>query len=475
MSQLFPAATTGTPAPQPPDLRHRIAAIDILRGIGVLGALFTSIWVFGGFSDQQQNQLLQTSKGWNYRVYGAIQLLFDGKMLPLVAMALGAAMVISLSKEHEAGKQASFDVFIKKHLWLIVFGVFNAIVLLWPMDVLFQLGIIGILLVVFVRMKPANLLIAALLMTAIYSGKYYWDYADDKKTYRKYLAATALEKKFEKDSIAKAQKGLKAKKDTLTKFQKEDKEAWTGLLATKKVDVNKDKGENKAMRSGSYGKVWNHLLPRSQSREAQWTYKKGIWYLAAFLFFGMLLYKIGFFANRFSRPQYWLFALLGISAGMLLGWWRLHYAQIALQHYEQYVKQQPLPNMLYYPLEQAFTAIGYCSLVMALVQTALFKKLLRPAEAVGRMALTNYLLQTVVCTLFFYGYGAGYFGRLSQFQLYGFAAELILVQCVLSVLWLRRFNYGPTEWLLRRLSYGRWLPQPFCKPAGGRPELAVYS
>jgi uncharacterized protein len=58
--------------------------------------------------------------------------------------------------------------------------------------------------------------------------------------------------------------------------------------------------------------------------------------------------------------------------------------------------------------------------------------------------------------------------------LYFFVAEVLLVQMVFSVLWLRRFNYGPAEWLLRRISYGKWLPRAMRKPSAGEP-LTVLS
>jgi uncharacterized protein len=131
--------------------------------------------------------------------------------------------------------------------------------------------------------------------------------------------------------------------------------------------------------------------------------------------------------------------------------------------------------MLYYPVEKVVMAIGYASLVMALIESRVFKKLFRPFAAVGQMALTNYLLQTIICTVFFYGYGMGYFARLTQFQLYFFVAEVMLLQMVFSVLWLRRFNYGPAEWLLRRISSGKWLPLPFRKPSATEPTISVLS
>ncbi len=458
-----------------PPAYSRIPSLDIIRGIGVLGALFVSIWIFGGFSEQQQNQLLLTSKGWNYRVFGALQIFFSGKMLALVAIVFGAAMVIFLSKQQQAGQQPAVDVFVKKYLWLIVFGVFNGLVLLWSRDILFHLGIMAILLFVFFRMKPRALLVATLLMTVVYCGKYYWDYADHKKMYGKYTAAVTLEKKYEKDSVAKAKKAIVAKKDTLTKFQKQDKEAWEGLVAGKKVDLKKDDDNIKKMRSGNYGKVWNHLLPATQSRQAEWLYKKGVWYLAAMIFMGMWLYKIGFFTSRFTRGQYFLLAIAGITVGVLLAWYRVHFQQISLQDYEKFVKNKALPHTIFFPIEKAAMALGYASLVMALLHTTVFSKIFSAFAAVGKMALTNYLLQSIVCTMFFFGYGMGYFARLTQFQLYLFVAEVLLLQTIFSVLWLRRFTYGPAEWLWRRISYGKMLPHTMRKQSTTPQTVTVLS
>jgi uncharacterized protein len=442
----------------------RISSLDVLRGLAILGALFVAIWAFGGFSEQQQNAALLQKKGAGHIVYTVVQFLFDGKMLALISLVFGASMVIFLSKEREVGRQPADDVFIKRQLWLIVFGVVNAVLFLYPMDFLFHLGIVGLLLFPLVRISKKALLIAALATTFVYCGKLFWDYADDKKTYHKYIAVTKLEKKFEQDSLAKAKGGVVAKKDTLTKQQKGEKEAWTGLVAGKKVDVKKDEGSVTAMRNESYGKVWNHLLPQAQGREAAWTYQKGIWDVSAMLFLGMLLYKIGFFNHRFRTKRYVLLALVALGGAVLLGWFRLHFQVQALGDYEKYVSSQLLPANLFYPVERAATALGYASLVMFLLSFRVFAKLLYVFEAVGKLALTNYLAQTLFCTWLFYGYGLGHYGRFSQYNLYFIAAEMILVQCVFSVIWLRYYHYGPAEWLLRRLSAGKWLPASLRKP-----------
>ncbi|MFN7161804.1 MAG: DUF418 domain-containing protein [Fimbriimonadales bacterium] len=84
--------------------------------------------------------------------------------------------------------------------------------------------------------------------------------------------------------------------------------------------------------------------------------------------------------------------------------------------------------------------------------------LLAPIAAAGRMALTNYLMQSVVCTLLFYGYGFGLHDRVGIAQGVGLTVLIWGVQVVLSALWLARFQYGPMEWLWRSLTYGKRLP-----------------
>jgi uncharacterized membrane protein YeiB len=101
-------------------------------------------------------------------------------------------------------------------------------------------------------------------------------------------------------------------------------------------------------------------------------------------------------------------------------------------------------------------ALGYLGLVTVLMQGAAAKWLSWLAPA-GRMALTNYLMQSVLMGLFFYGYGLGHYGmgRAGQFA---FVLVVYVAQVVFSQLWLRHFRYGPFEWLWRSITYWRWQP-----------------
>ena len=88
----------------------RIQSLDVLRGIAVLFALFISVWFFGGFSQNMQNGLLLSSKGFDYRLFGTVDLLFDGKMRALIALVFGAGMLLFLSKDNQKGKLSTQDL-----------------------------------------------------------------------------------------------------------------------------------------------------------------------------------------------------------------------------------------------------------------------------------------------------------------------------------------------------------------------------
>ncbi len=81
------------------------------------------------------------------------------------------------------------------------------------------------------------------------------------------------------------------------------------------------------------------------------------------------------------------------------------------------------------------------------------------------MALTNYLLQTVICVTFFYNYGVGFYGKVGPAAGIGLTLLIYGLQIPLSVWWLRRFRFGPAEWLWRTLTYGRLQPMRVSQPA----------
>jgi uncharacterized protein len=102
--------------------------------------------------------------------------------------------------------------------------------------------------------------------------------------------------------------------------------------------------------------------------------------------------------------------------------------------------------------------LGYAATVIGLVSTPAGKRMLAWAAPVGRMAFTNYLAQSLVLGFVFYGYGFGLFGRLSVTTAFTIGVVLYASQVAISAWWLRRYRYGPIEWLWRSLMYGTRQP-----------------
>jgi uncharacterized protein len=99
---------------------------------------------------------------------------------------------------------------------------------------------------------------------------------------------------------------------------------------------------------------------------------------------------------------------------------------------------------------------GYTSGLALLFLNDEWRKWLMPFAAVGRTALTNYLMQSVICTLFFYHYTTGLFGRVGP--AWGWLPTVVLfgAQVVISNLWLKHYRFGPMEWLWRGMTYGKF-------------------
>ncbi len=116
---------------------------------------------------------------------------------------------------------------------------------------------------------------------------------------------------------------------------------------------------------------------------------------------------------------------------------------------------------------------AYIALILLLVQGNFFKLLLKPLSAAGRMSLTNYLSQTIICIIIFNGFGFGLVNRLSVTEGILLALAIFLLQVIWSNIWLRRFRYGPMEWLWRVLTYKQL--QPLLIAGKAKPEKELIS
>jgi uncharacterized protein len=98
-------------------------------------------------------------------------------------------------------------------------------------------------------------------------------------------------------------------------------------------------------------------------------------------------------------------------------------------------------------------ALAIIAMVATLWQKEGWRRPLAILAPVGRMALTNYLLQTLICVFIFYGYGFGQFGKVGAAEATLIALAIFVIQILISTMWLRYFEYGPMEWIWRQLTY----------------------
>lgn len=171
------------------------------------------------------------------------------------------------------------------------------------------------------------------------------------------------------------------------------------------------------------------------------------WQLAGMMLIGAALMRSGWLKGQFSPGHYRLASLVLVTLGMLINlpgivtqWqlgWSYRWSAFLLQ----------VPRELSAPLQ----SIGYAALIWGFwPQLYRLRRLVRAIACVGRMALTNYLLQTLICTTIFWRFGL--FMRYDRLQLLVFVPPIWLVNLLFSVLWLRYFRQGPLEWLWRRLT-----------------------
>jgi uncharacterized protein len=113
-------------------------------------------------------------------------------------------------------------------------------------------------------------------------------------------------------------------------------------------------------------------------------------------------------------------------------------------------------RFVFHALDWSVEAVGlaYAALILLLFQTRRGARILAPLAATGRMALTTYLTQSVVCTTLFYSYGFRLIGRVRYTGMFAITVTLFAVQMAISVWWLKRYRFGPVEWVWRTLTYG---------------------
>jgi len=349
--------------------------------------------------------------GANYVVWYLSHLLADQKFMTIFSTLFGAGIVLMSQRAEARGRKAT-GIHYRRSFWLLVFGAVHAYAL-WAGDILFIYGLCSLWVFWFRRLSPTVLIIIGLVVL---------------------MGAPAF------SLLAGSTIDLWPPEATAGFEQ-----AWQPTAAQIAEEV------------GNYRGGWLEQMP-SRALAAVGMHTGAFifwafWRVTGLMLIGMALFKLGFFSAEWSERTYgglFIAAIViglpviafGVSQNFAAGWGLSRFFLGSLYNY----------------FASLLVSMGWASGIMILCKRGALTWLTSGFANFGRMALSNYLLQTIICTTIFYGHGFGYFGGVSR------VGQLLIVfgvwafQVPFSAWWLARFRFGPFEWLWRSLSYLKFQP-----------------
>jgi uncharacterized protein len=426
----------------PVSASERLLAVDALRGFALLGILAMNMIHFAWPGVVYGNPLRGGGfEGADRALWYLNHLVFEGKMMTIFSMLFGAGLV--LMDQRAAARGASVrGVYYRRVLWLLVIGLIHAY-LIWSGDILVLYAECGLFLYLFRNRTPRTLIIlgisALLLFVPVMLG-----FAAGLD----YMKATAARVEAQQKAGETPKPSERRIHDIWTEHLQKNFEPTTEQRA-------KDWDKDIAVHRGGYiGIVKHRALPMLVSQIMELIF--GVLFFAGGrMLLGMGLMKLEVFSASRSRRFYAWMVALGYGIGLPL---MIFDARQLIDH--QFDMMHELHGgMLYNAFGSIIVALGHVGAVMLIVQSGAIAWLMRRLAAVGRMALTNYLTHSLICTTLFYGYGFGLYGTISRTGLAAIVLAIWTSQLVISPIWLRHFRFGPAEWLWRSLTY--WRLQPF--------------
>jgi uncharacterized protein len=427
---------------------QRIRLLDALRGVALLGILLMNIPEFA-MPNYFSESFKSDPTSFNFWLNAVISVFFEGKMRALFGMVFGAGVLLFVSKKEQTGRPVTW-LFYRRMIWLVLFGLIHAHLILWIGDILYLYGFCGMLVYLFRNVKPAYLVLGVPLVAVV-------DFTAGTLFYREIRTA-----RIDYVEASKAASEGKA----LTAAQTAALKQWRDIEQTL-VPNREDAKENTRNMKSDYATVAGYLRPLAFKIQTQFM-PIIIWDSLALMLLGLALYRWGFLSGNWAVRDYWKVVAIGYGIGLPL---------VCYSFYDDYLTK---PNLeaslsrmesvpvewvdLIYPFQRILLVMAHVSAIILFYKTRYARSLFRRLEAVGQMALTNYIMQSVICTLLFFGYGLNFYAEMEFYQIYFVVLAIWILQLIVSPLWLRYFLYGPLEWFWRSLTY--WCRQPFRRPTG---------
>jgi len=421
---------------------ERIIILDSLRGIAILGILLMNIPSFSmaighdPFIRNEQGTL-------NFKAWYFIEWFPSGTQRALFSMLFGAGILLFIGgKEKRLNDMWPADYFFRRQLWLVVFSLIDVFILLWYGDILLDYALLGMVMFAFRRLSPKKLLIGAGLCFVFMLARENRDLYKDK-------------------AMIYAGERIEKIDTTVTKLTPKQQEQLEEMQSFRKKQSREAKlkriEKETSVVNGNYAGLYEQRTNVYINSLVRYLFFEP-WDVLVFMFIGMVFFKLGLLTGQAKTKVYVWMCILGLGAGLTLSWLHLKPIVQYQSNWFEYTKHIPVE---FYELTRMCRALGVLGLIMLLYKSGVFKWFFALMRPVGQMAFTNYLMQSFLCGLIFYGIGFGNFGKLQRLEIYYVVAGVWIFQIIYSHIWLHYFRFGPLEWLWRSLTY--WKRQPFRK------------
>ena len=291
---------------QPVGITGRVSSVDILRGVAVLGILIINI-VGLGLPDPSYFDPTGYggSTGWNLRVFFINSILFEGAMRGIFAMLFGAGIILFMQFKEEAGAGLELaEVWYRRVILLILFGVAHSYLLVWPGDILFSYGLIGLLLFPFRNSRPRNLILFATGILIVGMALNLGEAKKAKRQQKNYFEALEM-----------FNTGESVPHSTLMDYY-----GWIDRYAVMKPSEERQENRVRNMQDGYFTAV-KEMAKVSYYFESEYHYRHNYIDILSMMLLGMALLKLRVFHAARSYRFYGLLVLIGYGIGIPVNWW----------------------------------------------------------------------------------------------------------------------------------------------------------
>jgi uncharacterized protein len=417
------------------NLSDRIQSLDIMRGLVLLGILLMNINGMGLAHAYEDPTVSGGATGWDFRTWVITNMFFEGTMRALFSLLFGVGMFVLLDRLEKKGAGINAaNIYFRRLTWLLVFGLIHAYLLLWIGEILYQYALMGFLVYSFRKMTPKKLIVISVLLFSAGTLLNYNDYRNDLKLARE---------------VAVAQR-YKSDGKELTKELKEASEKWEKKEAERSPEAIADYNNN--MRKG-YFSVVVFMAPFITEFKEHFPYRYDPWDVLPMMLLGIAFYKLNILSAEKSYRFYGLMLLIGYGIGLVVNYYETNLIVDSDFSFLGFSKSH-----LTYDLGRVPVAMGHVAFIMIFCKLPVLNWLKKSLAAVGKMALTNYIMHSVFALFLFTGAGFGLFGALQRHELLYVVFSIWIFQLIISPIWLKYYQFGPLEWMWRNLSYQKRHP-----------------